>query len=161
MNSLNQWNRRWFGVWKEYGPAFTACPSAREFVQPALSSSYDKARLRQYLTTAPIIAVTSRMGFPCPFTGQLTGGSIAFRTDGEWLWLDDLPDYIEHFAVAIPPQWLHAIQERGYVPPASIREDVRESLDWPPIASDAVNVAHGRSHAPRPLPKMRDRDGGR
>jgi len=51
--------------------------------------------LRNYLTKCQIIAVTSRSNFPNPFTGEIQYRSISFRKDSMWLWLDDLPDYIE------------------------------------------------------------------
>ncbi len=133
MSVLDQWNHRWFGVWQEYGPAYESCPHVREFVVPEVASHYDKVRLREYLTKAQIVASTSRRSFPCPFTGKRIAGSISFRTDGEWLWLDDLPDYIDHFNVAIPSSWLRKIEANGYVPPPPIDPDAIEKLEWPPV----------------------------
>ena len=129
---LDKWNHRWFGVWREYGPAYEYCPSVRDFVFPTVVRCYDKARLRQYLTKAQIVASTSRHSFPCPFTGKLTGGSISFRTDGRWVWLDDLADYIDQYDVAIPTDWLREIEKNEYVPPF-VEEAVVQKLEWPPV----------------------------
>ena len=135
MSILDDWNHRWFGMWQEYGPAYANCPSARNFVFPEIVARYDKLRLRQYLTTAQEIAATSRSSFPCPFTGKRIPGSITFRTDGEWHWPDDLPDYIDRFDLAIPTAFLRAIEARNYVPPAPVGPDTIARLERPPIVS--------------------------
>lgn len=133
MSILDQWNHKWFGFWKEYGPRYEDCPSVRIFVLPEIASGYDKARLREYLTKGQLIASTSRRSFPCPFTGKRTAGSISTRTDGEWYWLDDLPDYIDQFNVAIPSSWLLKIESNGYVPPPPIDPEAIEKLELPPV----------------------------
>jgi hypothetical protein len=136
MNKLEQWNHKWFAVWQEYGPAYEECPRVRDFVFPEVTRNYDKHRLREYLTTAHIVASTSRNQFPCPFTGKRTGGSISFRTDGHWLWLDDLADYIDQFNVAVPSEFLKTIENNGYVPPPVTDEGIAERLEWPPVKRD-------------------------
>jgi hypothetical protein len=133
MNIVDQWRHRWFGVWREYGPKYKDCPSIREFVAPELVTSYDKKRLREYLLSGQIVASTSRASFPCPFTGTRHKGSISFRTDGEWLWLDDLPDYIDQFDVAIPSAWLHSIKARDYQL-RPVDEQAVMALEWPPTS---------------------------
>jgi hypothetical protein len=133
MSVLDQWNHKWFGAWREYGPAYELCPHIQEFVIPEVASRYDKVRLREYLTKSQVVASTRRGSFPCPFTGKRNCGSISFRTDGEWLWLDDLPDYIDQFNVAIPSSWLLMIEANGYVPPPPINPSAIEKLDWPPV----------------------------
>ena len=63
------------------------------------------------------VVATSRIGFPSPFTGKTTGGAICYRTNGEWSWFDDLPDYIELHHVALPTAFLERIKAHGYLPP--------------------------------------------
>jgi hypothetical protein len=132
MRNLERWKHRWFGVWREYGPGYEACPSARDFVFPEITRTYDKRRLKEYLTNAHVIASTSRSRFPCPFTGRRTTGSISFRTDGHWLWLDDLADYVDRFDIAIPSEFLENIEKNGFTPPV-VLEDVTQKLEWPPV----------------------------
>jgi hypothetical protein len=133
MSILDDWNHKWFGFWKEYGPRYADCPSVQEFRFPEVSARYDKARLREYLTRAPTVATTSRSHFPCPVTGKTLGGSISTKTDGEWCWLDDLPDHIEQFDVAIPSSWLKKIEASHYVPPTTVDEDAIQHLERPPL----------------------------
>jgi hypothetical protein len=130
MNAVKSWPHKWFGVWKEYGAAYEACPSVQTFVDAGASAQYDKPRLRQYLTSAPIVASASRINFPCPFTGKRTAGTISFRTDGRWLWLDDLPDYIDKYDLAIPAEFLHDIESNNYLPPL-VGPDAVKQLEWP------------------------------
>lgn len=134
MNILDDWSHRWFGIWSEFGAVYQECPSAFSFVMPEISSCYPKERLRNYLVSAPIVASASRRNFPNPFTGVRQGGSVSFRTDGKWLWLDDLPDYIENHGVAIPSKWLEDIQSNDYSPPQQVAEEVIERLEWPPTS---------------------------
>jgi hypothetical protein len=45
----------------------------------------------------------------------MNGSSI--RTDGEWLWRDDLAYYVSRHDVALPEEFLRAIRDRNYVVP--------------------------------------------
>lgn len=117
MTILDAWPHKWFGFWREHGAAYRNCPSIHDFVFPEIVASYDKKRLREYLMGAYVVVATSRIGFPSPFTGKTTGGSICCRTDGEWTWFDDLPDYIELHHVALPTAFLERIKSYGYLPP--------------------------------------------
>lgn len=133
MSNVDSWPHKWFGVWREYGPKYKDCPSIHEFVARDVVATYDKKKLREYLVNGHIVASTSRASFPCPFTGTRHAGSISFRTDGEWLWLDDLPDYIDLFEVAIPSAWLCSIKARNYklLP---VDERAVMTLQWPPLS---------------------------
>lgn len=132
MSDIDSWPNRWFGYWREYGPNYRRCPSIRDFVRPDVTATYDKARLRKYLTTATCVASTSRVAFPNPFTGQRIGGSLSWRTDGTWAWMDDLPDYIEQHEVALPTAFLREIRVRDYVPPP-VDPRAFGGLDSPPV----------------------------
>ena len=81
------------------------------------------------------MASTSRTSFPCPFTGKRTTGAVSFRTDGKWLWLDDLPDYIDDYDVAIPTEFLSEITSHAYIPP-TIDLSALGQLEWPPVEAN-------------------------
>lgn len=142
MDQINRWPHRWFGIWNEYGPAYANCPSVRDFVCPSVAQSYAQRRLREYLTSAQEVASTSRQNFPSPFSGARRSGSISFRTDGTWLWLDDLPDYIEEHGVAIPAAFLAQIEANNFVPPKVDQEAIAK-LEWPVLQQ--VAPARGAS----------------
>jgi hypothetical protein len=134
MDTLEDWPHRWFGVWSEFGKAYAKCPSATSFVAPEINRTYRKTELRAYLTSAQAVAASSRWNFPNPFTGERRSGSLCFRTDGKWLWLDDLADYVDDHALAIPSSWLAEIEARNYAPPKSVAADLLAALEWPPTA---------------------------
>jgi hypothetical protein len=136
IDAITQWPHLWFGVWREYGPRYRNCPSAFSFVDAQLNHTYQKAQLIEYLTSAPVWASTSRRNFPNPFTGEQVGGSISYRTDGRWLWLDDLADYVAYHELVLPIKWLAEIEERNYSPPEFVDDEIFEHLDWPPIITD-------------------------
>jgi len=122
---IANWPNKWFGFWREYGQAYHRCPSIRDFVNPLISLKYDRL-------TAQVVASTSRSSFPCPFTGERKAGSISIRTDGSWLWLDDLADYIDDYNVVIPANWLTEIEIRSYIPPRVDLSKIQE-LQQPPV----------------------------
>ena len=132
MKSLDEWNQTWFGVWRETGDAYRKCPSIKEFVSPAVSERYDKHCIAHYLSSAKIVAATSRIGFPCVVCGTSFTGSISYRTDGRWLWLDDLSHYVQEHNVAIPTAMLETIQRHDYEPP-DVTDNQVDALEWPPI----------------------------
>ncbi len=130
MSSRSAWNKRWFGVWRESGAAYHACPSVKDFIDPAALIVYDRERLVRYLETAHVVAATSRMSFPCVVCGVRLGGSLSYRPDGEGLWLDDLGHYVGEHGGAPPPAMLERAAARGYEPPAVSQDEV-ERLEWP------------------------------
>lgn len=112
--SLHNWPSAWYGYWQEYGPDYATYPSAQQFVDPSRTSHYNVAELTRYLRSGYIVAATSRLHFPCPFTGEKTSGSLCELTDGERFWLSDLPEYIERFHLALPDAWYAAIQANNF-----------------------------------------------
>ena len=133
MSFASEWKNRWFGVWREMGAAFSACPSVRDFVGSADWAGYDRDGLVRYLETAQVVASTSRMAFPCVLCGAREGGSLSYRTDGVWLWPDDLPHYISEHSIVPPRSMLEHIASKRYRPPTVSQEQV-DQLQWPDCA---------------------------
>ena len=127
---LDKWDHRWFGLWKELGDQYASCPSIYSFVDPQLNAEYEVDRLCRYLETARVIATTSRRNFPCVITGERFGGSLSSRTDGIWLWYDDLSHYIREHGLVIPNKMLKHIEKNSYNPPPVTDRDI-EKLERP------------------------------
>lgn len=133
MGSRINWDHRWFGRWKETGSRFSLCPSIYDFIEPAINSQYNIAGLCRYLEQAQVVATTSRMNFPCVVTGRIYHGSLSSRTDGVWVWWDDLSHYIKEHALVIPDGMLSHIQANHYSPP--LVEDVNvKRFEWPRLS---------------------------
>ncbi len=127
---IENWKYKWFGYWKEYGKTFDSCPSIHDFVNPEVAHGYDIVRVGSYLRECTEISSTSRINFPDPYNGELIDGAISGRTDGVWNWLDDLPDYIEKYQVAIPLSFLNHIEKNNYHPVKDWSGD-SSMLDYP------------------------------
>lgn len=130
MKGLGKWQHRWFGMWRENGDAYIECPSIHDFVCPTASADYNKEKIAYYLDNAKVIATTSRLNFPCVISGKLFIGQISYRTDGHWLWLDDLSHYVREHDLCIPSAMMEAIRERNYEPP-EVANELIEKLEWP------------------------------
>lgn len=128
--SLQNWPSAWYGYWQEYGPDYATYPSAQQFVDPSRTSQYNLVELTRYLRSGYVVAATSRINFPCPFTGEKTPGSLCALTDGKRFWLADLPEYIEHFNLALPDAWYAAIQANNFQLPR-LTETQLEELEYP------------------------------
>ena len=131
-NLLHTWEFKWYGIWKEYGEDYNNLISIKDCIAPSTVQLYDLEKMRVYLSKCQVVASTSRSNFPNPFTNIITGGSISFRTDGEWLWLDDLPDYIEENQVGIPTAFFEKIKSNNYQPVSKWIGNF-EKLDWPKL----------------------------
>ena len=130
MSSVSDWNHRWFGFWKEMGPKFSFCPSIKEFRTGNELNINEKKLVLAYLKNGFVVATTSRLAFPCVITGKRFSGSISYRTDGHWLWFDDLGYYVECFGVALPLRMLEHIRANQYTIPQVSQVEV-DSLEYP------------------------------
>lgn len=130
MSGMPAWDKKWFGVWRESGAAYSRCPSVKEFMSPGDLVEHHGERLVRYLESAHVVASTSRINFPCVLCGVQFGGSLSYRTDGEWLWPDDLGHYVSAHHVALPPAMLARVVAHRYEPPAVSPQEVQR-LQWP------------------------------
>lgn len=130
------WPHKWFGCWRECGPEYGRCPSIEEFVD----ESWDYGRrddIVQYLSTAPVVATTSHVAFPWARGPGDDRSSLSYRTDGVWLWLDDLDYYVAEQAVRLPDALVAHIEERDFKPPTDADQSDLSPMDlpWPPVES--------------------------
>lgn len=122
--TLDNWNTKWYGIWKEHGEGYENYPGIHLFVDESRVKTYNLEKLGEYLTQAPAVVVTSRLGFPNAFTGEVSGDSFALRTDGNWIWYDDLFDYIKYHNVAIPDRWYEEIKKADFKIDPSVEQNI-------------------------------------
>ncbi|WP_212006473.1 hypothetical protein [Chitinophaga sp. HK235] len=123
--TLHNWPYQWLGPWKEYGEGYEKYPSIKDFVDHEINAGYDK-RLIEYLNNGVIVCVTSGISFPSPFDGEIKRGTVAYRTDGKWLWLDNIADFVVENGLAIPEQWYYEIRERNFIIPDVSDEQIEQ-----------------------------------
>lgn len=56
-------------------------------------------------------------------------GTASVLTDGTWVWRDDLPYYVEHYAIALRDEFLRHVEQLGYVVP-SLTDEARSQLRY-------------------------------
>jgi hypothetical protein len=62
MTPATDWNNRWFGVWRETGATYSACPSVQDFMDPAALAEFDKGRLVRVLGNSARRGVDQQAG---------------------------------------------------------------------------------------------------
>jgi hypothetical protein len=118
MSFIEEWPYRWFGYWKEQGVRYSKCPSISDFIRPqAYLTPKERTDISRYLTVAPVYSVTSRRMFPCLVTGRVFSGSLATRTDGVWIWREDVAYYMNEHRLWLPGTFYRHIVARGFVVP--------------------------------------------
>jgi hypothetical protein len=128
--SIDNWPYVWFGLWKEFGEGYENYPSIQNFIEVDINRNYEIERLKDYICNGYVVASTSRNNFPSPFTGEGKTGSISFRTDGKWIWLDDIYEYIVKYHLVIPNIWYKEIKNKDFTLPI-LSEDQLADIEWP------------------------------
>lgn len=132
MKELENWPYKWFGFWKEYGEDYNNFPSIISFISNEINNNYPKFQLLDYLKNGHVITSTSRSAFQNPFTSQIESGAISIRTDGKWIWLDNICDFIEHNNLVIPFSFYENIKKNNFIIPKENSFNL-EDLEWPNI----------------------------
>ena len=131
MTVFSDWSKRWFGFWKEHGERYSQCPSIQAFIDPDWNCG-EIPRIIHYIQTAPVLATTSRIAIPWAIGDGDSRSTISYRSDGQWLWFDDLDYYILEHNLKIPAVFVEHITAMGFQPSESL--DLSQTdLDEPPI----------------------------
>jgi len=101
---------RVFGYWREQGDGYSAFPSVHEFIGTGDDVPQTALVL---LGTAPIVASTSGLSFPCVLCGRIIEDAVCVRGDANWRWLDTLPHYIEAHNVGLPPELITYLVQKA------------------------------------------------
>jgi hypothetical protein len=129
------WPYKWFGFWKEYGEGLENQPSAKDFVDETVNKSYEKEKLIEYLGGCEAGIATSLIAFPSPFDGEIItstpwgGGTLAVRTDGNWVWYDNIGYFIEHNNLVLPDDFYKEIVKRNFLIPVLTAEEAWGTIE--------------------------------
>ena len=126
--SSRPWPFKWFGIFRSSTDPPSLFPRFDEFVDPDWLP-YDKNQIVLYLATAPMVLTTSLPDTECEICKSiLTVGT--FRSDGEWLWPDNLAHFVGHHNIVLPDEMVNKIRAMNYIAPANCDKSF-ESLPWP------------------------------
>jgi hypothetical protein len=118
-----------FGYWREHNENYSYNPKIEEYVDVEINNTYEKNKLVGYLNAGGIVAVTSGLAFENPFTKEKFSDSFAVKTDGLYMWPEDLVVYIEHNGVVIPDEWYKYIESNNFKIPEAVKLE-NPDVDW-------------------------------
>ena len=130
MNIFQSWSHRWFGWWREEGVStpIDTFPSVYEFQDR--DWLYPKKNLLvQYLSESPILFRLGSVKYA--FGGYV---SRTVRTDGFWVWCDDIVPYVLNHQIRVPNNLLIHLEDRNFLRKIRLDvtvEDVEFGLQWP------------------------------
>jgi hypothetical protein len=90
-------------------------PSLKDLVQP--QADYDVRPVAKYLHTAPVMYTHFGLVQDVLNPAQSYIGPVDIRTDGVWVWPEDLAYYVERYYVVLPLEFLEHVRLRMYHPP--------------------------------------------
>nr|WP_037831766.1 hypothetical protein [Streptomyces sp. NRRL S-325] len=103
------------GNFRELGHGRPDGPSLRAAVQ-ADESEHERDLVRYLRGGSVLFATPSAVPDVLSFTGAVIGG-LHLLTDGRWLWHSDLAYYVEHYHVAVDPEFVAHVQGNDWAVP--------------------------------------------
>lgn len=124
----NTWDKKWFGFWGDEEKVTMHPFSIDDHVDSSWMPS-DREKLVHYLRSSPVAIMAQVGDSKCGLCNELITGSC-YRSDGEWLWTDDLAHMVEKHFFILPDSFVNHIREKSYMPPESISVSISD-LPWP------------------------------
>ena len=143
MSLLKKWPHTWFGYFGD-SDTMMYMPQLEEVVDPAWKP-YDFDRLIVYLRRCPILVSTFCDPITeCPVCHEsILYNPCVHRSDGLWVWPDNLWHFVLGHHVRLPDSMLERIRSRKYVIPRQL--DVNPiDLEWPSPDNDQISALRKR-----------------
>lgn len=125
-----RWSERWWGVWG-FQMQHLGLPVEREslalFRSDAAPTSL-RAEVTAYLNAAPVALAAQQPSSPCDWCGEPVNPST-YRSDGAWLWPDDLAHLVVEHDFVVPHAMVDHIRSVGTPPQRVFGPD--DNLPWP------------------------------
>lgn len=80
-------------------------------------ASANARELVEYLRSGALLAATATLVHDVLSPDNAPIGGLHLLTDGQWLWYSDLAHYVEHYNVALEPQFIAHAHANGWVVP--------------------------------------------
>lgn len=111
-------NKKPIGQWQEHYPfnKSVVLPSIKNHINKNFKERADFKQIINYLKKGKNVLASSRIAFPNIFTGEVYSGALCYRTDGEYLWPDDLVMYMEKHDIGLPDYFIEHILKNEYQP---------------------------------------------
>ena len=116
------------GYYKELRHGRPDGGSLPQAVHLATGALDDESQIVRYLSTATVLAATSQEVDDLLDKSALGVALASSRTDGEWVWPDDLSYYVRRYHVALPPNFVQRVRDLNYLPPTFSDEQLDDLI---------------------------------
>ncbi len=132
----NTWGHLWWGYtgFAKQSLGVPTGPETNHLLQSESASQELRDEVADYLDASPYAVVGMQRDTDCYFCTKARFNGAAHRSDGVWLWPDDLGHCVRRHGFVVPNRMVDHIRAEVY-PPQKLTMAVVESLQWP-----------GRSH---------------
>ncbi|MFJ6514974.1 hypothetical protein ACIQMO_13555 [Streptomyces sp. NPDC091406] len=103
------------GDFRELGHGSPDGPSLRSAVR--VEAPINACELVEYLRSGALLAATTTLVHDVLTPENSVIGGLHLLTDGHWFWYSDLAHYVEHYHVALDPQFIAHAQAGGWTVP--------------------------------------------
>lgn len=139
MSIFSEWPHKWFGFWASASSNKASTSYSLPLITEFLEEKHRVVHgheVESYLLNAPRILTvpTSECVFERDNLDHV--GTLCLRTDGEWLWWDNIVHYMIHHHLRLPDALIEHIGNKDFEPPKSLEltvQDMLERLEWPVI----------------------------
>lgn len=91
----------------------------------------EKQAVLAYLDRSEVVVVALIPSVKCVLCGENAGNPSAYKSDGVWLWPEDLAHNVRRHGIRVPDRMVEHMRRNGFKPPQNLRIDV-PNLPWPP-----------------------------
>lgn len=90
----------------------------------------ERGVIANYLRSSPIVIALMEQTFDVLENKFSAPGGSAIHSDGSFYWRGDAANYVFHYGVALPPDFLLVGRDRSWVPPSLSRTEVLTIDDY-------------------------------
>lgn len=83
-----------------------------------------------YLLNAPLLAASCGVGKDILSPPKIIG-PLNIRTDGMWIWTDDVAYYVREYRFKLPVDFIHRMEDLNWIPPKTVnipKQEIEEVL---------------------------------
>ncbi len=127
MADQDAWPHRWFGCWQEDGRGYERCPSVKSW-PTVQQGEQEVARVVASLANGQVVCVGQDPGRTCHLCAHQFEPSLAWLSDGVWLWPEVLIHYHREHRLALPEEMRKRLLDQEVHDPDIVDPN---TLDWP------------------------------
>lgn len=116
---------RFFGFFREQSNAMGSTLSIRDFI---VGQRPDDARAAAYLRAGTVLLEADELVRDVLDPAAAVIGTLCLRSDGEWIWPDDLAHYTQVYGLRLPTELEARMRQASWICPVLAPADVERAL---------------------------------